>query len=98
MIDWIKSHDSFSHALLATVMFWLVFLVTGSAPASAAFSVGFYYGREFTHNELARDADGTALPFWKRFLPTAWYPDNQRDLLYPVLAAALWLFVVGVVL
>lgn len=89
IMTWLKEHDSFSHFVVSLVMFVVVYLFTFNVWLASAFPVCFYWGREFTHNELARDENGEPLNFFLRFLPILWYTDSRRDFIYPVGAVAL---------
>ena len=82
----VPSKDALIHAGIAFLLSALLVLVAGPALAFAV-PFSFFYGREMRDAERK---DPTLMAFtWRRFWPGAWAVGNQRELLHPIIAAAI---------
>jgi len=90
----------FAHAGYALAMMAIVWALTGNILAGAMLGAGFFAGREHAQAEYRSiqqfyDGKRANMPEWAAFMPRAWSLDSFLDLVFPIVAVGIVLFVIG---
>ena len=91
--------SNFAHAAYALAMMAIVWALTGNALAGAMLGVGFFAGREHSQAEYRASQQfyggkRANMPEWAAFMPRAWSLDAVLDLVFPIVAVGIVLFVI----